>query len=181
MPTLIEAAGGDPEKVDTGCPDAQGDTGFDGRSFLGVLLGKTQAHRDVVFGAHTTRGIIASSDCYPVRSARNRRYKYIRNLNHEAAFHNVLIAREKAYWPSWVEKAKTDSHARKRVEMYQQRPAEELYDLEKDPWELENLAGRADLAEVQAALARRLDAWMAQQGDEGNATEMKARQRQGRR
>jgi uncharacterized sulfatase len=181
VPTLIEAAGGDPTTIDTGCPDARGDRGFDGRSFLAVLLGKADAHRDVVFGAHTTRGIIVGTDCYPVRSARNRRYKYIRNLNPEATFHNVLIARNTGgYWNSWVEKAKTDPKARKLVRMYQHRPAEELYDLQKDPWELENLADRPELADVQADLARRLDAWMAQQGDRGNATEMNARERQGR-
>jgi uncharacterized sulfatase len=181
VPTLIEAAGGDPATVDTGCPDARGNRGFDGRSFLGVLLGSGQAHRDVVFGAHTTRGIIVGTDCYPVRSARNRRYKYIRNLNHEATFHNTLIQHDKQYWPSWVEKAKTDPKAAYLVRMYQHRPAEELYDLKTDPWELENLAGRPDLAEVQADLARRLDAWMDQQGDRGNATEMQARERQGKK
>jgi uncharacterized sulfatase len=180
VPTLIEAAGGDPAAVDTGRPDARGDRGFDGRSFLGVLLGKTDAHHDVVFGAHTTRGIIAGSDCYPIRSVRSRRYKYIRNLNHEAAFHNTLIQSEKTYWPSWLEKAKTDPHAARLVEMYRHRPAEELYDLQNDPWELENLAGDPALAEVQADLSQRLDAWMAQQGDRGNETEMQARERQGR-
>jgi uncharacterized sulfatase len=180
VPTLIEAAGGDPARIDTGRPDAQGDAGFDGRSFLGVLLGRTDRHRSAVFGAHTTRGIIVGSDCYPVRSVRDARYKYIRNLNHETAFHNTLIQHDKTYWPSWVEKAKTDPHARKLVEMYQHRPAEELYDVEKDPWELENRAGDPALADVQATLRRRLDAWMDQQGDRGNATEMQARERQGK-
>ena len=180
VPTLIEAAGGEPTRIDTGRPDARGERGFDGRSFLGVLLGKTDTHRDVVFGVQTTRGIIVGSDCYPVRSARSRRYKYIRNLNHETAFQNTLIENDKTYWPSWVEKAKTDPKAAYLVRMYEHRPAEELYDLEKDPWELENLAGDPALADVQADLARRLDDWMAQQGDEGNATEMKARERQGR-
>ncbi len=180
VPTLIEAAGGDPARIDTGCPDARGETGFDGRSFLGVLLGRADTHRDAVYGAHTTRGIIAGSDCYPIRSVRTRRYKYIRNLNHESAFHNVLIQREKSYWPSWQEKAKTDPKAAYLVRMYEHRPAEELYDLRADPWELENLADEPALARVKADLRKRLDAWMAQQGDKGNATEMQARQRQGR-
>ncbi len=73
VPTLIEAAGGEAAGVDTGCPDAKGKRGFDGRSFLGVLLGKKRAHRNLVYGAHTTRGIIAGSDCYPVRSVRSVR------------------------------------------------------------------------------------------------------------
>jgi len=180
VPTLIEAAGGDPAAIDTGCPDAKGKRGFDGTSFLGVLLGKNRAHRDLVYGVHTTRGIIAGSECYPVRSVRSDRYKYIRNLNHETAFHNTLIAGEKTYWPSWLRKAKTDPAAARLVEMYQRRPAEEFYDLATDPWELENLADDPAQADRKAALSKELDAWMAQQGDKGNETEMKARQRQGR-
>ncbi len=180
LPTLLEAAGGDPTAVDTGRPDADGRRGFDGRSFLGVLLGRTDRHRDVVFGVQTTRGIIAGSECYPIRSVRSRRYKYIRNLNHEAEFHNLLIASEKTYWPSWLEKAKTDPKAAYLVRIYRRRPAEELYDLEADPWELDNRADDPALAEVKADLARRLEVWMRQQGDQGIATEMRAFQRQGR-
>jgi len=179
-PTLVEAAGGDPAAIDTGRPDAKGYRGFDGRSFLGVLLGKTDSHNDYVYGAHTTRGIIACSDCYPIRSIRSNRYKYIRNLNYKTAFHNTVIAHDKLYWPSWVEKAKTDPKAAYLVGMYEHRPAEELYDIQADPWELKNLADDPALAQVKADLSRRLDAWMAQQGDKGNATEMQARQRQGR-
>ena len=180
VPTLIEAAGGDPTAIDTGCPDSGDKRGFDGKSFLGVLLGRNRAHRNLVYGAHTTRGIIAGSDCYPVRSVRSDRYKYIRNLNHETAFHNTLIAGEKTYWPSWLQKAKTDPAAARLVEMYQRRPAEEFYDLATDPWELKNLADDPGEAERKAALSKELDAWMAQQGDKGNETEMKARERQGR-
>ncbi len=180
VPTLIEAAGGDPTAIDTGCPDAKGKRGFDGKSFLGVLLGRNRAHRFLVYGAHTTRGIIAGSDCYPVRSVRSDRYKYIRNLNHQTAFHNTLIAGEKTYWPSWLQKAKTDPAAARLVEIYQRRPAEEFYDLQTDPWELKNLADDPAEAERKASLRKELDAWMAQQGDKGNETEMKARERQGR-
>ena len=180
-PTLIEAAGGEPEAIDTGRPDAAGRRGFDGRSFLNVLLGKADRHHEAVYGVHTTRGIIAGTECYPVRSVRTRTHKYIRNLNHEAAFHNVLIARDTGgYWSTWVAKAKTDKAAAKVVQAYQHRPAEELYDLRKDPYELVNVASDPALAEVKAALRKKLDAWMAQQGDRGVETETNARQRQGR-
>jgi len=180
VPTLIEAAGGDPTAIDTGRPDVRGNRGFDGRSFLGVLLGRTDTHADYVYGAHTTRGIIAGSDCYPIRSVRSRRYKYIRNLNHETPFRNTIIAGDKLYWPSWVEKARTDPKAAHLVRMYEHRPAEELYDVQADPWELTNLAGDPAHAQAKADLAKRLDAWMAQQDDRGIATEMKAAERQGR-
>ena len=175
VPTLIEAAGGDPAKADPGRPDAQGKRGFDGRSFLAVLLGKTDEHRDHVFGCHTTRGIINGSECYPVRSVRSRTHKYIRNLNHETEFTNAVTQKGRSsVLASWLEKG---GAAAARARAYQRRPAEELYDMRKDPWELRNVAADPAYAEVKAALRRELDAWMAQQGDEGNATERRAGER----
>ncbi len=182
-PTLVQAAGGDPKKIDTGrrgAPD--GGRGFDGRSFLAVLEGKTDTHNEYVYGVHTTRGIIDGSECYPIRSIRSETHKYIRNLNHKTAFRNILQRASSAdsYWVSWVEKARTDPAAAKLVGLYVNRPAEELYDLTKDPYELNNLADDPGAAKVKADLRKRLDAWMVQQGDKGNETEMLAKTRQAR-
>ena len=169
LPTLIEAAGG---KV----PD-----GLDGTSFLRVLLGEVDEHRDIVYGCHTTRGIIAGSQCYPIRSIRTRMHKLILNLNHKTAFRNTLIASDRTgYWRSWVRDAKTDEHAAERVRKYQHRPALEFYDIVKDPFEMSDLAADPAHWPLMADLEAKLLAWMAQQGDQGNATEMKARERQGR-
>ncbi len=163
VPTLIAAAGGKPVE------------GLDGRSFLPVLLGKTDKHADVVYGVHTTRGIIAGTpEGYPIRSIRTGTHKYIMNLNHEAPFHNVLIRGDSGgYWRSWVEAAKTDPKAAKLVKWYQHRPAEELYDIVKDPYELNNLAGDPANRELMDGLRKKLEAWMDQQGDKGLETELK--------
>lgn len=178
-PTLIEAAGGDPEKIDTGRPDAHGKTGFDGRSFLKVLLGKADEHRDYVYGVHTTRGIINGSACYPVRSVRSARYKYIRNLNHEAVFYNVVSTRPGDLLQVWKRRGQKDPAIAARARFYQYRPAEELYDIEKDPYELQNLASHPAYEKIKSHLGGELDRWMRQQGDQGNATELKAIERQG--
>jgi N-sulfoglucosamine sulfohydrolase len=45
------------------------------------------------------------------------------------------------------------------------RPIFELYDLEKDPFELANLAGRPELKPVETELRQELDKWMAVNGD----------------
>jgi uncharacterized sulfatase len=184
VPTLIEAAGGDPTAIDTGRehgPD--GGRGFDGRSFLPVLLGKREKHHDVVYGAHTTRGIINGSPSYPIRSIRTETHKLIWNLQHDAQFQNVLIGgRDKGgYWLSWVEKAKTDATAARFVDGYQRRPEFELYDLREDPYELQNLANHLEHRRLRDSLWERLKTWMRQQGDRGIETELKAHQRQGRR
>ncbi|QEG31316.1 Arylsulfatase precursor [Gemmata obscuriglobus] len=51
------------------------------------------------------------------------------------------------------------------------RPAEELFDLNADPWELKNLAADPKHAGRLKTLRTDLDAWMKAQGDEGRKTE----------
>jgi uncharacterized sulfatase len=58
------------------------------------------------------------------------------------------------------------------VKKLQHRPAEELYDLRKDPHELNNLADNSARQKVLASLRKKLDAWMKQQGDLGMEAEM---------
>jgi N-sulfoglucosamine sulfohydrolase len=178
LPTLLEAAGADPRRAVTGRPDAHGRDGFDGSSVLNVLLGKTDKHGEYVYGVHTTRGIIAGSPNYPIRSVRSARYKYIRNLNADAEFSNV-VTRGQGPFESLL-KGWTDSgpEGARRAAFYRRRPAEELYDVEADPYELTNLAGQPRLGNVQAQLRQKLDPWMAQQGDRGVETELQAQSRQ---
>ena len=165
LPTFVEAAGGRQPK------------NIDGRSFLPVLVGQKNRHNEVVFGAHTTRGII-SGKAYPIRSVRTRTHKYIRNLNPEGTFQCVSTHGrnyreiDNGVWGSWKQKAKTDVFAAKRVKTFQHRPAEELYDLTKDPYELKNLADDPAQRRLLVSLADMLGAWMKQQGDRGMEAEM---------
>jgi uncharacterized sulfatase len=160
LPTCLEAAGGEPPE------------GIGGRSFLDVALGKRADHRDAVFVTHSGDG---EMNRYPLRAARDRRWKYIRNLDPDAEHHSHIdLAKPvdgRSYWDSWVEAAKTDPAAAAVVRRYHRRPAEELYDLEADPWELSNLAADPAHAETLAKLRAEVDAWMKAQGDEGLATE----------
>ena len=61
--------------------------------------------------------------------------------------------------------ADTDVQAKKLVNDYLHRPAEELYDLEADPDELNNIAGAPEVYEVKMDLRERLKNWMIAQGD----------------
>lgn len=177
-PTFLEMAGVDSIKVDTGCPDVNGKRGFDGLSFLPILLGKTNQLRDYVFAQHTTIGIIGAKEPYPIRAVRDRRYKFIRNLAPENRYwvfflHGTITAK------SWEQDAANDPALAARWNWMSHRPAEELYDLENDPYETKNLATDPKLAGTKARLSRELDAWMTQQGDKGMETELAAKSRQG--
>ena len=45
------------------------------------------------------------------------------------------------------------------------RPAEELYDLKRDPEQVENVAGRPQYRDVQRRLRAELDAWLRETAD----------------
>jgi uncharacterized sulfatase len=166
-PTFIDAAAG------------KAVNGLDGKSFLPVLRGETQTHKQHVFGIMTTRGIINGTDAFAIRSVRGMRYKLILNLNHESKFTNACT--KSPAFKSMVAKAATgDATAKRLVHDYHHRPAVELFDLKTDPLEMSNLAGQTDLKKVQINLRAKLEAWMKAQGDEGVATELKSKERQGR-
>lgn len=164
VPTFLEAAGLEiPARID-------------GRSFLPVLRGSAQHHKDFVFGIQTTRGINYGSDYYGIRSVRDSRYRFILNLTPEATFRNA--ATRGAIWESWKRVAAGgNEHAREIVHRYQHRPGEELYDCIEDPWNLKNLAADLAFREVKARLYGELKKWMKSQGDLGQETELAATKR----
>lgn len=45
------------------------------------------------------------------------------------------------------------------------RPRYELYDLEADPWELTNLAGRPEVRDIETELVATLSDWRSATGD----------------
>ncbi len=153
LPTLVEAVGGVTP------------TGIDGRSFLPVLKGKSTSHREAIFATHSGDG---KMNVYPSRAvATPDGWKYIRNLHPEYRFTTHITSQRKdgMYWDSWMESAGKDEAAKAKVERYQIRPAEELYDTGSDPWEMANLANDPAHAGKLAALRARLDAWLTDTGD----------------
>ena len=155
---------------------------MDGRSFLSVLLGQAQEHKIYTFGLHTTRGIINGSETFGIRSCGTKNYRYIRNLHPNIRFKNAVTRKrgdQADFWSSWLsQSAGGNPHAQSIVQKYQRRPAEELYDVVRDPHCLNNLIDEPRLAVIKAELSRELDAWMRSQGDRGTETEAVAHTRQ---
>lgn len=165
LPTFIEAAGATPSSI------------LDGQSFLPVLLGARNHHKDYVYGLQTTRGISNGSDHYGIRSIRSHKYKLLINLTPDVPFKNNLTENKGGwteFWPTWVEAANRDEFAKKTTQRYQWRPHEELYDIENDPFELNNLAEDKKFQSIKKDLRLRLIRWMDEQGDLGQDTEIAA-------
>jgi N-sulfoglucosamine sulfohydrolase len=155
LPTLHAAAGGDELK------------GLDGRSFLPVLRGEKDTHRERIFTTHSGDG---NMNVYPMRAVRDGKWKYIRNLHPEFAYHSHIDLdtgrlAQRDFFASWQKAAATDPSAAAIVKRYHQRPAEELYDLITDPHEQQDLAALPQHAERLAAMRKALGEWMREQGD----------------
>lgn len=140
VPTAIELAGGDAV------------VGLDGKSLLPVLEGRSDAHHDYVYGVSHNQGIQQRS-VFPQRSIHNGRYHYVFNFNS-------------------LERIERERAAGKSIGYFLERGAkendlaeEQLFDTEKDPHELSNLADNPELAALKARMKRDLFEWMAMQND----------------
>ena len=161
VPTMLEAVGLDRPDV------------LDGSSFLPVLTGAETTHKKYVFGMQTSRGINAGPEHYGIRSVRGERYRLIRNLTPETTFLNAATA--DPTFKTWRQLAADGNElAASLVHDYQHRPAEELFDCQADPWNRHNLIDDPSFADVRRELSAQLNAWMQQQGDKGQETEMLA-------
>ncbi|WP_146506832.1 sulfatase family protein [Thalassoglobus neptunius] len=168
VPTLLEA---------TGLEATGTEKELDGRSFLPVLRGETERHKDFTFSLQTTRGIYHGSEYYGIRSVRGKGMRYILNLTPEAMFQNSVLRTK--WWKSWKAEARSGNEDAETLMMrYQVRPREELYDCENDPWNLTNLAGEKEHEAIQEELSEALHRWMVSQGDLGQETELDAKNRQ---
>ncbi|MGQ8336619.1 sulfatase family protein [Sunxiuqinia sp. A32] len=160
VPTFLEIAGVKPKSH------------LDGKSLVPLLTGKVKEHKEYTFSLQTTRGINKGSAYYGIRSVADKKYRYIVNLTPDAVFKNVES--EGALFKEWKEIAETDANARQITNKYQHRPGVELYDLEKDPYCINNLAEKPENKKIIERMDKALKEWMASCGDKGQATELEA-------
>ena len=164
VPTFIELAGG---KVDDGA--------FDGSSFVNVLAGKVDRHREFAYGIHNN---IPEGTAYPSRTVFDGTYRYIRNLTPDEIYiqkylmgYDGVAQLRNQYWAQWIFDAWENEKTGSLVKRYMKRPAEELYRTDLDPFELNNLADDPAYAGEVARLSKVLDAWMQSQDDPGAVTD----------
>jgi arylsulfatase A-like enzyme len=164
-PTFLEAAGLKPLPAMTG------------RSFLDVLTtGRSAVPRDRVFVERERHANVRKGDLgYPCRAIRTREFLYIRNFHPER-----WPAGDPELWkavgpfgdidpgPSkeGVLKGRDDPKLARFFGLAcGKRPAEELYDVNKDPYDLANLDDRPEYRSAKENLHAELERWMRDTGD----------------
>ena len=122
--------------------------------------------------------IFAASDRFDdkvdrVREVRYNNFKYIRNYNPKIS--NAIPVSYREQMPMmrelnklWKENLLIKDH---RLWFKTPKPKEELYDLNKDPYELKNLAGEASLKDTLLFLREVLDQWIINTNDLGEYSE----------
>jgi arylsulfatase A-like enzyme len=138
-----------------------------GRVFLGA---DKDAAREYLY-AGRDRG---DETVFHIRTVFDGRYRYIRNKYPEKPFLEINRYKEASYPIIGLMRhlhAKGQLTGPPTALMATSRPAEELYDLQSDPWEANNLAGDTPLAEVKSRLAAKLEAWQDSIDDRGRIPE----------
>ncbi|MBP7141694.1 MAG: sulfatase [Opitutaceae bacterium] len=113
---------------------------------------------------------------YPMRAIRTRDFLYVRNLRPDrwpAGDPDVLFVHGRPYGDVdttltkdfLLRHVKDPAFARYISLIFGKRPAEELYDLSKDPHQLTNIAGQPGYKRNLEELRRSLDRWMSDTDD----------------
>ncbi|HIC01711.1 TPA: arylsulfatase [Candidatus Poribacteria bacterium] len=131
-----------------------------------IFLGEQANQRRAVFSA---RDRCDETDDR-IRAARNKRFKYIRNYYPDRPY-TQFNAYKKNQYPVLTLMEVLHDQGKLTSEqaqfMAETRPVEEFYDLESDPYELNNLIEHSDLQDQVARLKHELDQWIHQTGDMG--------------
>ena len=108
-----------------------------------------------------------------IRSVRQGDWKYIRNFYPERPYLQPNKYKDaKPFMPALRELyAAGKLNEAQSLQMAETRPEEELYDLSRDPWELNNLADDLAYAEQLAEMRCRLAKWVLDSNDQGRFPE----------
>lgn len=131
-----------------------------GRSFLGDA-----PERDYVYGARDRM-----DERYDIiRAVRDKRFRYIRNFEPLKPYYQYMNTPEKGATMMEIRRAERSGSFEGAVALFSsgRKPVEELYDLEVDPHEINNLASAPEHADKLKSLRNALTEWQLEVGDIG--------------
>lgn len=126
-----------------------------GRSLRPLLSGSSRDWREYLAGEFHCHGANAF---FPRRAIRNQRYKLIHNLLAGRSKPATGIDGDRALQAA-REPRYENTRVREAFERYANPPEFELYDLQSDPAEFVNLAGKPEMRAVQDRLTQALLTW----------------------
>ncbi len=154
LPTVTDILG-------IACP-----AGVAGASFAPLLKGQKIEWRTHLYAEWGSGGVVTY---FPQRSVRDGRYKLIANLLQDRPSPSALgYSDRNQKWTSGAtqeEIAGSDKRIRTAYELYEQPPKYEVYDLQNDPWEFENLSHNPAYHNILQALKNRLETWQKETDD----------------
>lgn len=144
--------------------------GMQGRVFLGD---RSEPPREYAFGARDR----CDETMFRFRTVRDARYRYIRNFMPERPFLQKNNYKERSY-PVWnlIKDLGTQGKLSEWQESFYLAPTtapEELYDLETDPWAMNNLvqSSKPEHQTVLKRLSAALERWSEESKDQGRILE----------
>jgi N-sulfoglucosamine sulfohydrolase len=136
-PTILDFAG---VPFPSPSPERGGERGggaLHGKSFLSILEQKKPDGWDEIYASHTFHEVTMY---YPMRVVRSGKYKLIWNIAYPLPFPFASDLYGSATWQDTIKRGEDYVYGKRSVSAYEHRPQFELYDLEKDPDEIHNLA-----------------------------------------
>lgn len=163
LPTLIDAAGGTVPAI------------MDGKSLLPVIKNKTNEHRKYAFFLFNSAN---EGSEFASRAATDGRYKLIWNLTPGNLYAIRTIngfdygyvdkfedRHVRKMYLSWLADAGYDRTANNLVQRFRKRPEFQLFDLNKDPAEMNNLADKPEYNPNVEELKLAIQHWMLEQDE----------------
>ncbi len=137
-----------------------------GRPFIGDDI----VEREFIFAARDRCGEAVDR----IRCVRSKKYKYIRNFYPNTPYTQFSAYKEIQYPVLHLMKQLYNENKLNDVQkrfMAAVKPYEELYDIVNDPYEIDNLAKKAEYQDVLAGLSDELDRWIKDTDDAGEMIE----------
>jgi arylsulfatase A-like enzyme len=129
---------------------------YQGKSFVPILENYSAETRDYIAAEHNWHDYQAHE-----RAIRNRKYLYIRNAFPELNASPPADAVRSITYKEMIKMRKANNLSENQSDCFvAPRPAEELYDVVNDPWQLHNLAESTEHADALDKMRKLLENWI---------------------